>query len=620
MFLTGQLFPKPWDEPERKVTNVKKHGYSTVNDGTFKMIAKPDTTEIDQDNQIMQMDEREQEQLRRTVLQRMRYQSFERINNRKLEREVLQFKSKQALNSIDTNEEMEAIANNDPVLFEELSMRRSKSFKDPSRPITATVTDWNQDPTMYLSNLPGLKYCKWIADKAKVMDVVDEMENMWKEQNRQKIRQKLIEQHEKNIKKEEKAGVFKDYRTLTEQSQRAIVPRSRPLTTANLIRNRRLMHNNNQNTLTNFNGQRKVATAISEKPEGYKEEIFSQQNGESRIISKQSERVTTYDTHQPHNQMEDTKTIDNKNIEQADDISSTNEQKEDQMEPQDIVMDPMSDVEEYQDQMPSPQMDFYEDPMNRDNQGPSRQQVSEFRVSFSKPKFPTVKTASQNLYAKKPFKVNNPFLYSDCAGLVDPKHITEAKQQSTTGNFYMSQSDGGRLWTPQEAGSSVASQSMRGRNKHSNHVNEIFPFPEFNSYMSKPTRKKDRSRINKPHSAMRHLRGGTAQASRSTFQAQPNGLNGNANMQFSASVNLPDNKPPNDDQFRSTMSSMTRKTHHSQVRKFRQKHFEEEQREIQEIQESMKQLDDFDQRYGSVKSKVGYPKVALKSDLKKIYN
>ena len=47
------------------------------------------------------------------------------------------------------------------------------------------------------------------------------------------------------------------------------------------------------------------------------------------------------------------------------------------------------------------------------------------------------------------------------------------------------------------------------------------------------------------------------------------------------------------------------------------KHMENERKEIEEVQESMKEMDDFDRKYGSVKSKVGYPRIALKSDLKK---
>lgn len=42
----------------------------------------------------------------------------------------------------DLNNEMEMIAQTDPVLLEELSLRRSNNFKDPSRPTTASVNDF----------------------------------------------------------------------------------------------------------------------------------------------------------------------------------------------------------------------------------------------------------------------------------------------------------------------------------------------------------------------------------------------------------------------------------------------------------------------------------------------
>jgi hypothetical protein len=47
------------------------------------------------------------------------------------------------------------------------------------------------------------------------------------------------------------------------------------------------------------------------------------------------------------------------------------------------------------------------------------------------------------------------------------------------------------------------------------------------------------------------------------------------------------------------------------------KQFEKEQKEVAEIQESMKQMDDFDKKYGDHKGRPGYPRIALKSDLKK---
>ena len=69
------------------------------------------------------------------------------------------------------------------------------------------------------------------------------MEQVWKEENRIKIRQKFIQRHEQNIEKERKAGIYKDYQTISEKSNKENATRNRPFTTANLIRNRRLMSN-----------------------------------------------------------------------------------------------------------------------------------------------------------------------------------------------------------------------------------------------------------------------------------------------------------------------------------------------------------------------------------------
>lgn len=59
------------------------------------------------------------------------------------------------------------------------------------------------------------------------------------------------------------------------------------------------------------------------------------------------------------------------------------------------------------------------------------------------------------------------------------------------------------------------------------------------------------------------------------------------------------------------------RTTYMQTRDMPSRLLEQERREIEEIQESMKEMNDFDRKFGSVKSKVGYPGIALKSDLKK---
>jgi len=51
---------------------------------------------------------------------------------------------------------------------------------------------------------------------------------------------------------------------------------------------------------------------------------------------------------------------------------------------------------------------------------------------------------------------------------------------------------------PSQTGTSL---NLRGKKKFSESVKEMFPMPEFNSYLSDPTKKKERRKIRKPHTA-----------------------------------------------------------------------------------------------------------------------
>lgn len=235
------------------------------------------------------------------------------------------------------------------------------------------------------------------------------MEKMWKEDNRLKTRQKLIERHEKNIEKERKAGIYKDYQTLSEKSHNFNSTRNRPFTTANLIRNRRILSGNNNNPsgfTTSYNNDRKIFTAVSEQPQKLKREIFSQYDPDDRIISKRSEKVDDYQSQNHQTEHEDTKTIDRHNVEEVDEISSNNDQKfHNQPEMDELYEgDPMND----------PRMDYYDNSSQNQNIGPGVQGMSEFRVSYSKPKFPLQNMTTERLaIPKQVFQVNNPFLYSE---------------------------------------------------------------------------------------------------------------------------------------------------------------------------------------------------------------
>ena len=93
-------------------------------------------------------------------------------------------------------------------------------------------------------------------------------------------------------------------------------------------------------------------------------------------------------------------------------------------------------------------------------------------------------------------------------------------------------------------------------------------------------------------------------------------------MHFSSSVNLP-NLPDNNQNETAKSgvmgmdSKLNKRTHTQQSQ--RRPTFEEIEKgrnEYEEIKESMKELNDFDRKFGNIKSKVGYPRINLKADLK----
>ena len=92
-------------------------------------------------------------------------------------------------------------------------------------------------------------------------------------------------------------------------------------------------------------------------------------------------------------------------------------------------------------------------------------------------------------------------------------------------------------------------------------------------------------------------------------------------MHFSSSVNLPDLPDHQNEVVRSGIMGMesrqNKRTHTQQSqRKPTFQDIEKGRKEYEEIKESMKELDDFDRKFGNIKSKVGYPRINLKADLK----
>lgn len=83
--------------------------------------------------------------------------------------------------------------------------------------------------------------------------------------------------------------------------------------------------------------------------------------------------------------------------------------------------------------------------------------------------------------------------------MIDPKLIEEVK--TTSFGMFSHQN---RVMTPDSLG---ASQSLRGKTKKSDHINEFFPIPEFNTYNSAVTKPKDRRKKDgKAQSVVRQLK------------------------------------------------------------------------------------------------------------------
>ena len=70
------------------------------------------------------------------------------------------------------------MASQEPMLFEELSLRRSNNYKDPNRPLTAYMTgsSWNKYPTKQLKQVITPKILK--MDREGCDNILNNFEGM----------------------------------------------------------------------------------------------------------------------------------------------------------------------------------------------------------------------------------------------------------------------------------------------------------------------------------------------------------------------------------------------------------------------------------------------------------
>ncbi|CDW76105.1 UNKNOWN [Stylonychia lemnae] len=225
MFLTNQPFKRPWEDQENK-THVKVdfnclliyfqdwHYYKAQTNlwlnphRTSKQMAKfyhqgdQLFNEIHySDEELLRIQMMEENHSKRLYHQDQIQSSQERLANRKLERE-LQFKSKQSVFTTD-DANIEEVVSQDPYLTSEMTMKRSVSFKDPTKTYNVESATWsliNHCPTKQLDKFirPRIvemdaQGCDRIIQRINEDRQMSDIQKEYFQRNRQKIREKFLE-------------------------------------------------------------------------------------------------------------------------------------------------------------------------------------------------------------------------------------------------------------------------------------------------------------------------------------------------------------------------------------------------------------------------------------------
>eukprot|EP00347_Sterkiella_histriomuscorum_P011259 403373138 len=215
MFLTNQPFKRPWEDKGDKLQIKDWNFYkSQQNIWTNPHRSSKKVAQFfhqgDQlfneihysDEELLRMQMLEEQNAREHYHKDQIQQTQERLANRKLEREILQYKAKQQVFTND-DQNLEQFASYDPFMTQELTMKRSMSYKDPTKTSNIQGATWNQIdhcPTKQLDKLirpviveMDAKGCeriiKKINDDRNIKDAMKEYYN----RNRQQIREKFLQ-------------------------------------------------------------------------------------------------------------------------------------------------------------------------------------------------------------------------------------------------------------------------------------------------------------------------------------------------------------------------------------------------------------------------------------------
>ena len=202
-------------------------------------------------------------------------------------------------------------------------------------------------------------------------------------------------------------------------------------------------------------------------------------------------------------------TIDRRNIHDVQEIYSEDDHKEtdhlyeemDEVHEQDYPQEQQSNHQNIDEVHSDPQ--YYNESLNgpsNNDQHLRKPSTNEFRICYARPKFPRRNLTTERLAEpKKQPIVTNPFMYSDFRGMIHADY-QEAIENMDVKPAYFGSTDNrlfGGLSDPSQTGMS----NIRSRKKFSESVKEMFPMPEFNTYLSQPTKKKNRKKFKKPYTA-----------------------------------------------------------------------------------------------------------------------
>ncbi|CAI2364288.1 unnamed protein product [Moneuplotes crassus] len=236
MFLSNQLNEKPWENNIDKTVAQTYEFYKTAHGFNIGGGVKPDRKKtryealseqrfnVKRYNSVVRNNQKKRERTYKNIVLDKKLESLERIENRKLERKILQYKCNQSLGRQTDLKDIRDIKDNDKELFDLLSTKRSTTFRDPTKPFVSNKNAWeafNALPAPEVKKLirPNIvkmdqKAVSRIMERIKNEEMLDTMHQMWIQEQRQHLRNSLKKRHDDQIDLLKRSGLRKNFRSL----------------------------------------------------------------------------------------------------------------------------------------------------------------------------------------------------------------------------------------------------------------------------------------------------------------------------------------------------------------------------------------------------------------------